>query len=89
MKIRNPIRSTRIVETRTTYIPHILIIGLLWVGAMTWDYHDQAETAKELAAHYNEEHSKCLKGEWRTTTPDGTEWGCMPVMSNIPLKREK
>lgn len=82
-----PIRNLRVVESRKTYIPHLLIIALLWSLAMTMEYHDQAEQAREAAAQADKQFVSCLRGEWRAVTEQGVEIGCMPVQMNEPLRK--
>lgn len=89
MKIRTPIKQMRVVSRRQTYIPHILFVLLCWSLAITFDYHDQAETAKAIATQHEREFTECLKGKWRTVTPDGKEWGCLGVEMNDPKWRER
>lgn len=84
MKIRNPIRPLVTMERRKSYIPHLLTILLGWSLAMTLDFYDQKQQAEEEAARHERDFTSCLRGEWRTVTEDGVEWGCLPVQRNAP-----
>ena len=85
-----PIRPLRIVEQqRKSYLPHILTIACAWLAVMTMDYHEQAAQAHEVAERMNAEHTACLRGEWRATTEQGSELGCMPVEQFDPTKHKK
>lgn len=81
------IRPVRVVDKRTTYLPHLLAVALLWALAMTLDYHDQAAAAHERAERIDREFTACLRGQWRAVTEQGVEIGCMPVERNEPRKR--
>lgn len=87
MKIRTPIRDLRVVEKRTTYIPHLLAIACLWLLAMSMDAHDQAAMEAERAARIDAEFTACLRGEFRAVTQEGVEIGCLPVQINHPRKQ--
>lgn len=77
-----PIRSVSVVDSRKTYLPHLLIVALLWSLAMTMDYHDQAAAAEARAQTAEREFVACLRGQWRAVTEQGVELGCMPVQTN-------
>jgi hypothetical protein len=82
MRIRTPIRPVIGIEVRKTYLPHLLVILLLWSIAMTFDFRDQKLQAEIVATQHERDFTECLKGRWRTVTEDGTEWGCLPVQAN-------
>ena len=87
MKSSNPIRPVVIVERRKTYIPHLLAIGLIWVGVMTWDYHDQVAIERENAQRMSAAMVDCLNGTYRATASDGVQIGCMPAETLKPEER--
>ena len=71
----------RIVPAWQTYVPHILIIALLWSLAMTMDYAEEAAEAQASAASMTQQMAACLNGEWRGISADGTQIGCMPAQT--------
>lgn len=79
-----PIRPLRIVERRRTYLPHLLLIALLWSLAMTLDYRDQARSETERAERWKAQLAECLNGTWRGITPSGERIGCMPAETLKP-----
>lgn len=87
MKTRTPIRDLRVVETRQTYLPHLLAIACLWLLAMSMDYADAAAQAHQRATRINAEHTACLQGKWRAVTAQGVELGCLPVQINPPPRQ--
>jgi hypothetical protein len=86
MKIRTPIRPLVPVERHKTYYPHLLIVAVLWMVTMTFDYYDQKLVAEAQAAKHEADFTECLKGKWRVETEDG-EWGCLPVQLNRKDKK--
>lgn len=89
MKFRNPIRRMAVVEKRKTYIPHLLTVLLGWSLAMTMDYNSQLHEAEEKYHEVDRAFTECLRGNWKTVTPDGVEWGCMEVQKFDPRNRSK
>lgn len=87
MKTRNPIRPVTVVPTLKTYIPHLLVIALLWALAMTVDFYDQAIVAEEEQAHAVGQLLDCMNGTARWSAEDGTEIGCMPAVTNKRASR--
>ena len=63
----------RIVPRWTTYLPHILLIALLWSIAMTMDYHDEVAQAEEQAQQMSRQMAECLTGTYRATASDGVK----------------
>lgn len=89
MKIRTPIQQMRVVSRRQTYIQHILFVLLVLALMQTWEYHEEAADAKSVAAQHERDFTECLKGKWRTVTPDGKEWGCLGVEMNDPKWKDR
>ena len=73
--------NLRIVPAWQTYLPHILIIALLWSIAMTMDYHEEAAQAEMQAEQMSRQMAECLNGQWRGITPSGEQIGCMPAQT--------
>lgn len=85
-----PIRPLFVAERRrATYLPHLLLVALLWVLAMTLDYRDQANAAQERAERIDKEFTACLRGQWRAVTEQGAELGCLPVEILKPDEKRK
>jgi len=82
MKVRTPIRPMVVTTKRTTYLPHLLVILLLWAVAMTLDYHDQVAAERERADRMTAQMVDCLNGKWRGISADGVEVGCMRAVTN-------
>ena len=82
--------NLRIVPAWQTYLPHILIIALLWSIAMTMDYHEEAAQAEMQAEQMSRQMAECLNGQWRGITPSGEQIGCMPAQTfNQTQERHK
>jgi phage/plasmid primase-like uncharacterized protein len=79
----------RIVPRWTTYLPHILLIALLWMTAMTMDYHDEVAQAEEQAQQMSRQMAECLSGTWRGITPSGEQIGCLPAETFKPEERSR
>ncbi len=89
MYLRTKIRPLLVMEKRKSYIPHLLAVLLGWSLAMTLDFYDQKRAAEERYAEVDMALTQCFKGEWRTTTEDGVEWGCLPVQRFDPKNKSK
>lgn len=74
----------RVVPEWQTYLPHILIIGLMWAVAMTLDYHEEAERAQDSAQQMSAQMAACLRGEWRGITSSGEQIACLPAETYHP-----
>lgn len=82
MKTRTPIRPVTVVPTLKTYIPHLLLIALLWALAMTVDFYDQAIVAEEEQAHAVGQLLDCMNGTARWESEDGYDIACMKAVTN-------
>jgi hypothetical protein len=80
-------KKMRIVPAWQTYLPHILLIALMWSIAMTMDYHDEAAQAEQSAQQMSRQMAECLNGQWRGVTPSGEQIGCMPAETFKPEHR--
>ena len=87
MKIRNPIRPVRTVPRHRLLYPYLGFALTVFSSLWTYDLYVQAEEARHWAEKHEKDFTACLKGEWRVTTEDGTEWGCLPVQANRKDKK--
>ena len=76
-----PIRNMRIIESRWEYVPHLLVIMLLWSVVMTMDFYTEVGEANERAENMAAQLAECLNGTWRGRAQDGTRVGCMKAVA--------
>jgi cytochrome c-type biogenesis protein CcmH/NrfF len=87
MKTRTPIRPLTVVPTAKTYIPHLLVVLLLWALAMTVDFYDQAVVAEEVQAEAVAQLLGCMNGTQQWIAEDGTEIACMQAVTNKKARK--